>query len=173
MFAAQRGADGAWVTISYAQMLDRARRIGQALATRGLSPERPIAILSDNELDHLTLSFAAQWVGVPFAPISAAYSTVSQDFAKLRHILGALQPGLGLRGACGAVCARHRGLVCRPMSKWCWARVRSKGVTTHLSRRCWTPRPAPKRPAGACAGRAGHDRQVPVHLGLDEAAQGA
>jgi len=93
-FAAQRGADGEWVRISYAQMLDQARRLGQALATRGLSPERPIAILSDNDLDHLVLTFAAQWVGVPFAPISAAYSTLSQDFAKLRHILGVLTPGL-------------------------------------------------------------------------------
>jgi feruloyl-CoA synthase len=94
VFAAQRGAGGAWVTISYAQMLDRARRLGQALATRGLSAERPVAILSDNDLDHLTLTFAAQWVGVPFAPVSAAYSTLSQDFAKLRHILGTLTPGL-------------------------------------------------------------------------------
>jgi feruloyl-CoA synthase len=94
VFAAQRGAGGDWVTITYAQMLARARRLGQALATRGLSAERPIAILSDNDLEHLTLSFAAQWVGVPFAPVSAAYSTLSQDFAKLRHILGALQPGL-------------------------------------------------------------------------------
>ena len=94
VFAARRGADGGWVQITYAQMLARARSLGQALATRGLSPERPIAILSDNDLEHLTLSFAAQWVGVPFAPVSAAYSTLSQDFAKLRHILGALQPGL-------------------------------------------------------------------------------
>ncbi|MFY9510135.1 MAG: feruloyl-CoA synthase, partial [Rubrivivax sp.] len=94
VLVAQRGADGAWIRISYAQMLQRARRVGQALATRGLSAERPIAILSDNELDHLTLAFAAQWVGVPYAPISAAYSTLSQDFAKLKHILGTLTPGL-------------------------------------------------------------------------------
>jgi len=94
VFAARRGAGGAWVTISYAQMLERARRIGQALATRPLSAERPVAILSDNDLEHLTLAFACQWVGVPFAPVSAAYSTVSQDFAKLRHILGTLNPGL-------------------------------------------------------------------------------
>jgi len=94
IFAAQRGADGAWQTISYAQMLQRAQALGQALATRGLSAERPIAILSDNDLDHLTLTFAAQWVGVPFAPISAAYATLSQDFEKLRHILATLTPGL-------------------------------------------------------------------------------
>jgi feruloyl-CoA synthase len=94
VFAARRGAAGAWVTITYAQMLDRARRVGQALAERDLSPERPIVILSGNDLEHLTLNLAAQWVGVPFAPVSPAYSTLSQDFAKLRHILATLTPGL-------------------------------------------------------------------------------
>jgi feruloyl-CoA synthase len=92
--AARRGSDGAWVHIGYAQMLDRARRLGQALATRGLSAERPIAILSENDLEHLTLALAAMWIGVPFAPISPAYATVSQDFARLRQILGTLTPGL-------------------------------------------------------------------------------
>ena len=91
---AQRGPDGEWRRISYAQMLDRVRRIGQALAVRGLSPERPIAILSDNDLEHYTLALAAQWVGVPFTPVSVAYSTVSQDFGKLKQILGTLTPGL-------------------------------------------------------------------------------
>ena len=94
VFAARRGADGAWVTISFAQMLDRARRVGQALATRGLSAERPLAILSDNDLEHLTLAFGALWAGVPFAPVSPAYALLSQDFGKLRHILGTLTPGL-------------------------------------------------------------------------------
>ena len=93
-FVARRGADGAWVRISYAQMLDRVRRVGQALAVRGLGPDRPVAILSDNDLEHLTLALAAQWVGVPYAPISAAYSTISQDYGKLRHILDTISPGL-------------------------------------------------------------------------------
>ncbi len=105
VFAAKRGPDGAWVRITYAQMQDRVRRVGQALAARGLSAERPIAILSDNDLDHLTLAFAAQWVGVPYAPISAAYSTISQDYGKLRHILATLTPGL-VFAAAGAPFAR-------------------------------------------------------------------
>jgi len=94
VLVAQRGTDGDWRRISYAQMLDRVRRLGQALATRGLSVERPIVILSDNDIEHLTLALAAMWVGVPYAPVSVAYSTLSQDFAKLRHILGTLTPGL-------------------------------------------------------------------------------
>jgi feruloyl-CoA synthase len=97
-FAARRGPDGAWVTVSYAQMLRTARGLGQALAERGLagalSPERPLVILSDNDLEHLCLSFAALWVGVPFAPLSPAYSLLSKDHAKLRHIVDTLTPGL-------------------------------------------------------------------------------
>jgi feruloyl-CoA synthase len=94
VLVARRGADGAWVTITYAQMLERVQRIGQALAVRGLSAERPVAILSDNSLEHLTLALGAMWAGVPYAPISPAYSTVSQDYGKLRQILDTLTPGL-------------------------------------------------------------------------------
>ena len=94
VFVAKRGADGSWVTISYAQMLDRARRIGQALALRPLSAERPILILSDNDLEHLSLMMAAMWVGVPVAPVSPAYSTISKDHSRLRHIVATLTPGL-------------------------------------------------------------------------------
>ena len=93
-FAARRGADGAWQRISYAQMLERAQRVGQALLQRGLSVDRPLAILSENDLEHLTLAMAAMWVGIPYAPISSAYSLVSGDFAKLRHILNTLTPGM-------------------------------------------------------------------------------
>jgi feruloyl-CoA synthase len=93
-FIAQRGADGQWQRISYAQMFERAQRVGQALLQRGLSVERPLAILSENDLEHLTLAMGAMWVGIPYAPISSAYSLVSGDFAKLRHILATITPGL-------------------------------------------------------------------------------
>ncbi|MCP3726104.1 feruloyl-CoA synthase [Paraburkholderia sp. CNPSo 3272] len=91
---ARRGADGQWQGISYAQMLERARAIGQALIERGLSAERPVALLSGNDLEHLQMAFGALWAGVPYAPISPAYSLVSSDYNKLRHTLGLLNPGL-------------------------------------------------------------------------------
>jgi len=93
-FAAKRGADGEWRRISYAQMLDRVQRVGQALVERGLSVDRPVAILSENDLEHLTLALGAMWAGVPYVPISPAYALVSTDFAKLRHILATVTPGL-------------------------------------------------------------------------------
>ena len=85
---------GDWQRISFAQMLQRARAVGQALVDRGLSAERPVAILSDNDLEHFTLMMGAMWAGVPFVPVSPAYSLLSQDFGKLRHILGVTTPGL-------------------------------------------------------------------------------
>jgi feruloyl-CoA synthase len=91
---AKRRNGGEWRRISYAEALQSARRIAQALLDRGLSAERPVAILSDNDLEHFLLGLGAMLAGVPFAPISAAYSVVSQDHGKLRHILGVLTPGL-------------------------------------------------------------------------------
>jgi feruloyl-CoA synthase len=99
-FVARRArlADGShsgdWQRISYAQMLQRAQAVGQALVDLGLSAERPLAILSDNDLEHLTLTMGALWAGVPWVPVSSAYSLVSQDHAKLKHILGTVTPGL-------------------------------------------------------------------------------
>ncbi len=92
--AARRGPDGQWIRISYAQMLQRAQAVGQAMLDLGLSVDRPLAILSENDLEHLTLALGAMWAGVPFAPVSSAYSLVSQDYGKLRHILGVVTPGL-------------------------------------------------------------------------------
>ncbi|MCL4181918.1 MAG: feruloyl-CoA synthase [Burkholderiaceae bacterium] len=92
--AARREHGGDWRHVSYAQMVARARAIGQALVDRGLSPQRPVAILSGNDLEHLALALGAMWAGVPSAPVSPAYSLLSQDHGRLRHILGTLTPGL-------------------------------------------------------------------------------
>ena len=93
-FMAQRDAAGGWRMIAYAQTLARVRRIGEALLRRNLSAERPIAILSGNDIEHALLGLAANYVGIPYAPISPAYSLISGDFAKLRAIVDLLTPGL-------------------------------------------------------------------------------
>ncbi|MFO1329551.1 MAG: feruloyl-CoA synthase [Rubrivivax sp.] len=94
VFVARRHRGGDWRTLTYLQMLARAKAVGQALLDRGLSVERPLAILSGNDLEHLTLAMGALWTGVPYVPVSTAYSLVSQDYGKLRHILGVTTPGL-------------------------------------------------------------------------------
>ena len=92
--AAKRHQGGHWRCISYREALHSARCIAQALIDMKLSVDRPVAILSDNDLEQLLLGLGAMLAGVPFAPISAAYSTVSQDHGKLKYILGTLTPGL-------------------------------------------------------------------------------
>ena len=91
---ARRVAGGEWLRLTYSQVVAAMRSIGQALLDRGLSAERPVAILSENDLDHLLLMLAGQHVGIPTAHISPVYSLASTDFARLRHTLGLLTPGL-------------------------------------------------------------------------------
>jgi feruloyl-CoA synthase len=94
ILVAQRDSDGVWQTITYGQMMVRVRALGQALLDRKLSAERPVIILSDNDLEHLSLGLAANWVGIPYCSVSPAYSLISSDFAKLKHIVATLTPGL-------------------------------------------------------------------------------
>ena len=88
------GSLGDWRHISYAQAWQSAQSIAQALIDRGLSAERPVVIMSENDLEHALLSLGCLVAGVPFCAASPAYSTISQDFEKLRHILTTLTPGL-------------------------------------------------------------------------------
>jgi feruloyl-CoA synthase len=94
VFFAQRDSNGDWRTFTYEQALEFARRIGQSLLERDLSPERPIVILSGNDIEHALLALAALYVGIPYAPISPAYSLMSGDFGKLRAIISLLTPGM-------------------------------------------------------------------------------
>jgi feruloyl-CoA synthase len=94
VFLAQRGKDGGWRTLTYANAFEQVRRVAQALLEREVSAERPVVILSENGLEHAVLGLAALHVGVPYAPVSPPFSLVSKDFAKLRHVLGLLTPGL-------------------------------------------------------------------------------
>ena len=98
-FMAQRernadGSTGDWRHISYAEALQSARSIGQALLDRGLGPERPVVVLSENDLEHALIGLGCMYAGVPYCPASPAYSTISQDYDKLRHVLETLTPGL-------------------------------------------------------------------------------
>jgi feruloyl-CoA synthase len=94
VFLGQRDADGRWRTLSYAQVLADVKRIGAALLRRGLSADKPIAIISGNDIEHALLGLSAIYVGIPYAPISQAYSLMSGDFGKLRTIIDLLTPGM-------------------------------------------------------------------------------
>lgn len=93
VFLAERNGH-LWRCLSYAETLDTVKRIGAALLRRGLSVEQPIAILSGNSIDHALLGLAAAYVGIPYAPISPAYSLLSSDFGKLKAMMQLLTPRL-------------------------------------------------------------------------------
>lgn len=93
VFMAERRGAG-WRTLSYAQMLAAGRAIASALIARELSAERPVVILSGNSVDHALVAFGALLAGVPFCPVSPAYSLVSRDYGKLAHLMKLLTPGL-------------------------------------------------------------------------------
>jgi len=93
IFLAER-KENSWRKLTYRETYGAVRRIAQALLDRRLGPERPVAILSDNSVDHALLALGAMHVGVPVAPVSPAYSLMSKDFGKLKTIFELVQPGL-------------------------------------------------------------------------------
>ncbi|HEY7459365.1 MAG TPA: feruloyl-CoA synthase, partial [Xanthobacteraceae bacterium] len=93
-FLAERAADGTWRRLTYAQASSHADAIAQALLDGGCSRDRPLMILSANGIDHALFTLAAYVAGVPAVPVSVAYSLMSQDHAKLKHIFAEIRPRL-------------------------------------------------------------------------------
>ncbi|MGK9053724.1 feruloyl-CoA synthase [Neorhizobium petrolearium] len=91
---ADREGTGEWSKVSYAEALDKVRRIGQFLLDLKLSAEKPLVILSENSIEHALMALGAQHVGIPSAAIAPAYATISSDFAKLHDIARQITPGL-------------------------------------------------------------------------------
>ena len=88
------GTRGDWRQVTYAEALHAARSIGQALLDSGASVEKPLAILSENSIEHALLALGAMYVGVPYCSVSTAYSLVSKDYDKLKHVVNTLTPGI-------------------------------------------------------------------------------
>jgi feruloyl-CoA synthase len=91
-FLAERDASGAWRRLTYAAASRQADAVAQALLDRGCGPESPVMILSGNGIDHAVLTFGAYVAGVPAVPVSVAYSLMSQDHDKLKHIFAFIRP---------------------------------------------------------------------------------
>ena len=85
---------GDWHHISYKEAWLTARNIAQGLIDRGLNADRPVAILSENSLEHALLALGCMLAGVPFVPASPPYSLISVDYDKLKHVLKTITPGL-------------------------------------------------------------------------------
>lgn len=94
VFVAQRDDNDEWDRYTYAEALVKVRQLASWLLEQPVSPERPIAFLSGNSLEHLLLAMAGYYIGVPHAPVSPAYSLIATDYSKLKHVIELLTPGL-------------------------------------------------------------------------------
>ena len=94
--AQRRGPGRQWRRVTYAQARSTVDALTQALLDLRLDAQRPVAILSGNSIEHALMTLAAMQAGVPAAPVSPAYSLLSQDHAKLRYIFDLVRPGLVL-----------------------------------------------------------------------------
>jgi feruloyl-CoA synthase len=86
------GGTGDWRFITYGEMNARADAIAQALITRGLGPDAPLMVLSGNSITHGSMMLGAMKARVPLAPVSVAYSIMSGDHGKLRHVFETTKP---------------------------------------------------------------------------------
>jgi feruloyl-CoA synthase len=80
--------------VRYAQARDEALAIAEGMLDRGLGPNRPLAILAANGIDHALVMLAALYVGIPIAPIAPAYALQTTDYIKLSHAFHLLTPGM-------------------------------------------------------------------------------
>jgi feruloyl-CoA synthase len=94
IFLAQRNDDRSWRKLTFAETAAAVSRLASALLRFDLSPERPLFILSGNDIEHALIALAAMEIGVPYCPVSPPFSLLSQDFAKLRFVFELLTPGL-------------------------------------------------------------------------------
>src|SRR3977135_1788142 len=94
VFMAERDTGRGWRQITYTQLLAATPSLASALLAPRLSADAQIVILSGNSIDHALLAFGALYAGIPFCPVSPAYSLVSKDYGKLAYLMKLLTPDL-------------------------------------------------------------------------------
>jgi feruloyl-CoA synthase len=94
VFLAERNGDSDWINLTWGEANRKASGVAQALLDRGLGPRRPLLLLSGNAIDHALLTLGGFLAGVPVVPVSPAYSLMSQDYGKVKHIAALVKPGL-------------------------------------------------------------------------------
>jgi len=91
LFLAEREGAG-WRRLTYGEAAAASAAVAQALIDRGLDASSPVMALSGNGIDFAILMLACHRAGIPFVPVSPAYSLMSRDHAKVVHIFGLLRP---------------------------------------------------------------------------------
>lgn len=94
IFIAQKNEAGQWAGLNYRETYEKVRRLASFLLHSDVSIERPLAILSENSVEHGLMALAALHIGIPYSVVTPAYSLRSTDYVKLRHVIESLTPGL-------------------------------------------------------------------------------
>jgi feruloyl-CoA synthase len=92
--AQRAGADRQWRKLGYGEAKRYVDALTQGLLDLKLEPGRPVAILSGNSIEHALMTMAAMQARLPAAPVSPAYSLMSQDHAKLKYLFNLIKPSL-------------------------------------------------------------------------------
>ncbi len=92
--AQRRGPARDWLKVTYGEAKRQVDSVTQALLDRGFGPDRPVMILSSNSIEFALLTMAAMQARAPVAPVSPAYSVMSQDHAKLKYVFDLIRPGM-------------------------------------------------------------------------------
>jgi len=88
-------AGSGWRMLSWAALRAQVGSVAQGLLDLKLPAGKPIAILSDNSLDHLVLVLAALHIGRAACTISSGYCRLAQDdYSRIHGILQTLDPCL-------------------------------------------------------------------------------
>jgi feruloyl-CoA synthase len=96
-FLAERPAGDAtrpWRAVTYGEADRLATSLAQALLDHSLGPDRPLAVLSGNTVNHGLLMLAGYLANVPVVPVSPAYSLLATDFTRLAAMVDLVRPGL-------------------------------------------------------------------------------
>ncbi|MDR6889554.1 MULTISPECIES: feruloyl-CoA synthase [Variovorax] len=93
-FAERDESGEGWCKLDYRALRQAVGAVAQALLDLKLPAGKPIAILSDNSIDHAVLMLAAMHIGRTACSLSSAYSRMAKDPSRLHGMLQALQPAL-------------------------------------------------------------------------------
>lgn len=83
-----------WTEVTYGEANRLTDSLAQAFLDLGAGPDAPVMILSGNSIRSALIILAAQKIGSPAAPISVPYSTMSNDFDKLKHCFNTVKPAI-------------------------------------------------------------------------------
>ena len=95
IWLAQRGGpERNWRKASYGEAKRIVDGLTQGLLNLGLGEGRPVTILSGNSIEHALMTQAAMQARLPAAPVSPAYSLMSQDHLKLKYLFNLVKPAV-------------------------------------------------------------------------------